>query len=188
MVDTVVAWRTHPQRHARAGDRPRRHKIVTREWRRRLRQRRRLASRTRGWILPPRAQVGPWAPVRFNLGRISPLMGQKEERAGVDCRSRAPALPEPSKWLPETMVLELESEVYLKLTGKWANIGRKLLKIRQCSPRTQTLRPAFLTPIRPSRPGMRKANSASAPSAGSKLFCHPTKWQNRPPSVSNAVR
>ena len=59
---------------------------------------------------------------------------QKEERAGVDCRSRAPALPQPSKWLPATIIPKRVSEVYLKLTGKWANIGGKLLKVTPMQP------------------------------------------------------
>jgi hypothetical protein len=84
--------------------------------------------------LPPHAQVGPWASVGFNLGRISPLLGQKEERADVDCRSRAPALPQPSKWLPATMIPKRVSEVYLRLTGKWANIRGKLLKVTPMQP------------------------------------------------------
>ncbi len=32
------------------------------------------------------------------------------------------------------MILERESEVYLKLTGKWANVGRKLLKVAPMQP------------------------------------------------------
>ena len=32
------------------------------------------------------------------------------------------------------MILEGESEVYLKLSGKWANIGGKLLKVRPMQP------------------------------------------------------
>ena len=109
-------------------------RIVTREWRRRLRQRRRLASRTRGRITPT-ARSGQ----SLGSGWLQPrphqsFAGQKEERAGVDCRSRAPALPEPSKWLPATMIPKRVPAVYLKLTGKWANIDGKLLKVTPMQP------------------------------------------------------
>jgi hypothetical protein len=86
------------------------------------------------------------------------------------------------------MILEGESEVYLKLSGNRLILAGSYSKLRRCSPRAPTLKPAILVAIRPSRPGTRKANSASVPNAGSKLFCHPTKWQNRQPSVSHAVR
>lgn len=52
----------------------------------------------------------------------------------VSLPQSAPALPEPSKWLPATMILEGESEVYLKLSGKWANIDGKLLKVTPMQP------------------------------------------------------
>ena len=73
------------------------------------------------------------APAR-DQGRERDLRDQEEERAWRRCRSRRQALPEPSKWLPATMIPEGNSEVYLKLSGKWANIGGKLLKVRPMQP------------------------------------------------------
>jgi len=132
------------------------------------------------WAILPPLLVG------IREGNVDNATKTKEGPASLP-QWRRP-LPEPSKWLRATMILEGESKVYLKLSGKWLILARSYSKLRRCNPRALTLRPAFLVATRPSRPGTRKANLASVPNAVSKLFYHATKWQNRQPSVSHAVR
>ena len=91
------------------------------------------------WAVPKldKRRGNPAAASALDRKRECELRDQEGERAWRRCRSRRQALPEPSKWLPATMILDGDSEVYLKLSGKWTNIGGKLLKVTPMQPESR---------------------------------------------------